>query len=103
MHRRKSLTRLLINIVIVAAAIIYVVVSINRISVGVANEDLERLENSLNRAAISCFSIEGFYPANVDYLIDNYGIVVNEEKYHVFYESYGANLKPEIRVIRRGN
>lgn len=103
MRNRQHLFSLLINIVIVAAIIIYVSISINQLATTAENEAVKRLESSLENAAVSCFSIEGFYPVDVDYLIDNYGIVVDEDKYHVFYESYGTNLKPEIRIIRKAN
>ena len=78
-------------------------VSIQHISHKVESEEVTRLNSSIEKAAISCFALEGFYPGNVDYLIDNYGLVIDEDKYHIFYETHGANLKPSIKVIRKGS
>ncbi len=64
------------------------------------NEPL-RLEESLRRAAADCYSMEGFYPARLDYLIEHYGVLVDEERYHVYYETMGSNIMPVIEVIRK--
>lgn len=57
------------------------------------------LEDALHRASIQCYAIEGRYPPSVQYLEDHYGIVVDHERYAVFYDGFASNLMPDITVI----
>lgn len=57
------------------------------------------LEDALRRASIQCYAIEGRYPPSVQYLEDHYGIVVDHERYAVFYDGFASNLMPDITVI----
>ncbi|MBQ4346980.1 MAG: hypothetical protein IJC39_00850 [Firmicutes bacterium] len=63
--------------------------------------EAERIaEDSLRRAAISCYALEGRYPESYEYLKENYGVYVDEERYVVHYMVYASNLMPDIDVIR---
>ena len=59
------------------------------------------MEESLRRAAVTCYAVEGVYPPNLEYLRRHYGIQVDEEQYHVFYEIFGSNIMPQITVVER--
>lgn len=65
-------------------------------------EGTELLQDAINRAVVSCYAIEGRYPANMDYLVENYGIQVDAERYVVSYEVFADNIRPQVRVIRLG-
>ena len=52
-------------------------------------------------AAVNCYAIEGFYPADLSYLEDNYGLII-DERYNVFYEVQASNIMPSVSVNRRG-
>ena len=62
-------------------------------------EGLRILEDSLFRATIKCYAIEGRYPDNVSYVEENYGIRIDRSRYAVHYEVIAPNLFPEITVI----
>ena len=62
-------------------------------------EGLRVLEDSILRATIKCYAIEGRYPDSVAYIERNYGVRVDRSKYAVFYEIIASNLFPEITVI----
>lgn len=64
-------------------------------------EQFRMVEESLRRAVVSCYAIEGRYPGNLQYIYDQYGIQVDEEKYIVHYEIFAANIMPEITVLER--
>lgn len=66
-----------------------------------SEEETRVLTESLNRAVITCYSIEGSYPQSLKYLTDNYGISINEDKYVVYYDIFASNIMPEITVIER--
>ncbi len=63
--------------------------------------ELERIENTIRKSVITCYSIEGFYPSNLDYLEENYGLVIDSKNVNVFYQVVGSNLFPDIMVTRK--
>lgn len=65
-------------------------------------QDKERIENSIVKAMVECYSVEGFYPSNLDYLKEHYGLILNEDLYFIAYEYEGENLMPNIYVYRKG-
>lgn len=66
---------------------------------GQQGESLKQLDDSIRKAVMVCYSTEGVYPPSIQYLKDNYGIQIDEERYAVFYEIEGANLMPHITVM----
>lgn len=58
------------------------------------------LADSIRRAAVSCYAIEGRYPDTLDYLTENYGVYVDEAEYAVFYEVFASNIMPDVTVIQ---
>lgn len=63
-----------------------------------AREGAQVLRKAVTDAAVTCYAIEGRYPRNLQYIIDNYGVLVDTDTYLVSYSAYGENLLPEIRV-----
>lgn len=61
-------------------------------------KSLADLKNAVRRAAVSCYAIEGVYPPDLLYLRENYGLMIDEEKYFVRYDAFASNLMPEIEV-----
>ncbi|MDD6807074.1 MAG: hypothetical protein PUD72_01310 [Oscillospiraceae bacterium] len=57
------------------------------------------LEENLNKAIVSCYSLEGAYPQNIDYLKENYGFIYDEEKYAINYIAFADNIMPDITII----
>lgn len=64
-------------------------------------EALRIAEESILRGAVSCYAIEGFYPPDYEYLKENYGIRVDEEKYTVFYSVFASNMMPDVTVVEK--
>ncbi len=58
-------------------------------------------EQSIKHAAVSCYAMEGRYPEDIDYLLDNYNIVIDTERYIVHYSVIGSNLMPDITVLSK--
>lgn len=63
------------------------------------SEGRRRLDESLRRAAVTCYAIEGSYPDSVSYIEEHYGVIVDTTKYAVYYEIFASNILPEITVI----
>lgn len=64
---------------------------------------IEQVESAIQRSLNLCYAQEGFYPAQLDYLIDNYGLIVDDRLYYVSYKSFASNIRPDITVFRKGN
>lgn len=62
-------------------------------------EGAETLRSAIARASVQCYAIEGRYPPSVQYLEENYGIRIDRERFHVFYEGFASNIMPDITVI----
>ena len=67
----------------------------------IANEGERLAGESIRRAAVSCYAIEGSYPESYDYLTEHYNLEINEELYEIQYSVFASNIMPEITVIRR--
>ena len=57
---------------------------------------------AIRRWAVSCYATEGFYPPSLSYLREHYGVVVDEQRFVVYYESVGDNIFPSIMVRPMG-
>lgn len=64
-------------------------------------EQLRMAEETLRRAVITCYALEGRYPPDTVYLRDAYGLQLSEERYIVHYEIFAENIMPEITVLER--
>ena len=51
--------------------------------------------------ALQCYVIEGAYPTDLEYMEENYGLIINHKNYVVSYEIFAVNLPPEVRVERK--
>ena len=62
-------------------------------------EGLRMAEAAVNRAVVSCYSLEGVYPASYEDLKAKSGLAIDEEKYAVFYDIFASNIRPDVTVI----
>ena len=73
--------------------------ALSNLNNGQSAEEKERLEEALSRAAVACYALEGAYPPDLEYLIDNYNVQINTDRFTVKYELYASNLMPDITVL----
>lgn len=73
-------------------------------NVGSASDEaeVELVSDAVRQAAVTCYAVEGAFPATLDYLKDHYGLRYDEDDYIVFYEAFASNQLPDIRVTRMG-
>ena len=64
-------------------------------------EALRMAQQAVRQAAVSCYALQGAYPATYEDLKSSSGVAVDEEKYVVFYEIFASNIMPEITVVER--
>lgn len=88
---------------IFAAAAVWFASALNSLDQGREQETYRRLEETLRRGCVACYAAEGFYPPNLDYLTNHYGIQIDKRKYVVKYVAIGENLMPDITVLERAS
>ena len=59
------------------------------------------LEDSIRRAVVTSYAIEGRYPETIAYIEEHYGVPIDRDKYVVHYEIFASNLMPDIMVIEQ--
>jgi len=57
-------------------------------------------KKAIERAAVLCYALEGFYPPRMEYLEEKYGLIVDRDRFFVVYRTFGSNIRPEISVYR---
>ncbi len=90
------------NIIYIILFLVVTFIFIGGLSSAAKAEEREALvvaETSIRRAVVSCYAVEGRYPETYDYLKENYGVRINEDKYAVHYEIFASNIMPQITVV----
>lgn len=89
----------LLSILILLVVLIFFLVSARTVAGKTQEEKLNSLTEAVRRASVQCYAIEGCYPPSVEYLEEHYGISIDRERYHVFYDGWASNIMPEITII----
>ncbi len=71
---------------------------INNVSQTVLDQQRQMIEDNLTRSVVQCYTLEGVYPPDLNYLVENYGFYY-DDKYVVHYQNIAANILPEIAVF----
>ena len=90
-----------LGLLVFAAVAAWMVLGVREASEVSDREGLRRAEQAVRQAAVSCYALEGTYPATYEDLKRSSGIAVDEEKYSVFYDIFASNIMPEITVLER--
>ena len=64
-------------------------------------EDRQLLTDTLHRTAAACYTSEGFYPPDVAYMRQHYGLTYDEDRFTVEYDRFASNLMPDITVLEK--
>lgn len=98
----KGRLSLLWGIVVFAVLLVMVVASVGNLSQTARQQGVDALHDALQRAAVLCYATEGFYPPNLAYIQDNYGVQIDRGRYIVGYDVFAPNVMPAITVRLRG-
>lgn len=86
--------------VLALAVLLFFFAGVSNLASGSSENELQQLEDSLRRAAVSCYATNGVYPEDLDYIVEHYGVQIDENKFFVDYTIFGSNIFPDITVIR---
>lgn len=96
-----NIVKILFLFAVLLLAVFFLCKAVDKMERGQQTESLNQLDSSLRKAIMTCYATEGVYPPTIQYLKDNYGIQIDEDRFTVFYEIHGANLMPDITVMER--
>jgi len=85
---------------IIAIVVIYMLMGVSNMSAGDANVQADKVYQLIEKALVQCFALEGSYPANSQFeeKMNKYGVILNHDKYYFYYDSFSANIMPDIQV-----
>ena len=87
---------------VLAVVFVFFFSGLNNVSEEISEQGRSKLEDAVRRSAVACFAAEGAYPPDVDYMIEHYGLSIDESRYIVHYEIFAENLMPDITVLEIG-
>lgn len=93
--------KVLIMVAVLVLALFCLNKGVQKMGNGQQAESLKQLDSSIRKATLTCYATEGVYPPTIDYLKENYGIQIDEERFTVFYEVFGDNVMPDITVMEK--
>lgn len=64
-------------------------------------QQLTQVRQSVQAAIIHCYSLEGSYPPNLEYLSKNYGLIIDNKHYIYDYSIFASNIPPEVHIYKR--
>ena len=94
-----SMLRKLIPLALTALVIWGVAIGASKTQEQAAEQAQRLTEESIRRAAVQCYALEGVYPVNIEYLMDHYGIRPDMNRFIIHYQFIADNLLPDISVI----
>ena len=98
MKRRRTF---LIGICVILAVALGFSLLAGRFSEDYRQTAAKQLEEAIRRSAVACYGAEGFYPPNMAYLTEHYGIDYDTDRYIVHYELFASNVMPDISVLKK--
>ena len=88
-----------ISFILIVLLIAFMYRAVDKAQIKRDDEGLEVLSQAIMKSAVQCYTLEGFYPPNIQYLEDNYGLLVNHDKYFISYRVFASNIMPEVDVF----
>ena len=99
---KKRFNRLtVLSVILFALIVVWFVISVGNAGKAADRKRTESVYSTVMNGAVLCYSIEGEYPPDLDYLKENYGINYDSDKYTVSYDYFGANIRPTIIVAEK--
>ncbi len=73
--------------------------AVGRFNITRHNLTADSVEDIVRRTAVTCYANQGFYPPDVDYMVNCCGLQVNMDRFIIHYEIFASNIMPEIMVV----
>lgn len=101
MKSRKNVIPTVLSLALTAALFVGCILFLGRLRSETDRSELESVRSRVEKGITLCYSIEGAYPESLDYLVENYGVSYDSEKYIVHFLPAADNIRPTVSVIER--
>lgn len=101
-NRLRKINKSLVSIIVFALIIAAFLLAVNYTSAASLTHQEDALTRALERDIIMCYAKNGFYPPSLDYIIDHYGLLYDDELFFVSYTPIADNIHPSVTIIRQG-
>lgn len=95
--------RWIIGLALVVVMVAFAIFLHGKIQQDLAQQSTQSVQEAVLRSAVQCYSVEGVYPSNLDYLERYYGLMIDHETYIISYDTFSSNLLPQVTVLVRGD
>lgn len=89
------------SIIFFLIVMVVFVLGIGKISSKNEKDEKDILINALNRDIVHCYAVEGYYPPNLSYIEEHYGLTYDHSRYLVDYEPIGNNIMPTVTIVEK--
>jgi hypothetical protein len=100
-RRKSALASVLLPVLILVAIIAAFYMGINYLTQANEDESLDAIRTAITRATVQFYALEGRYPPSLDYLIEQFGLQLDQERYLIHFNVFASNIMPQITVLRR--
>lgn len=76
-------------------------IGISNVSKETSAKQTESLQLAISRSIAHCYASKGYYPENLEYLQEHYGIHYDTDKYFIDYQVLGENIFPDVTIIEK--
>ena len=90
-----------ISLIITIILFIVLIFQIQNIALLTKKQQQINLEKALSRDIIECYALEGYYPPDLNYIEEHYGLSYNKSEFFIDYQIEGENIKPTFTIIER--
>lgn len=94
-----SFVSVLVTILVIAIAAVIVFAAIGDYRNNYDDKKVEEVRETVLSYVAECYALEGRYPNDLQYLEDNYGLVLDKDKYVYHYLIFASNYLPDVKVI----
>lgn len=98
---RKNTKIMFISLIFLIALILMCMMNIDGFWEDKQEKSTNSIEEAVRKTSLECYALEGSFPPSIEYLKDNYGLIVNNDAYFYHYQANGSNMPPDIRVIKK--
>lgn len=89
------------SVALVLLFVLFFYRSVGNVNVRRNSEKTNILADAIIKSAVQAYAIEGFYPPDITYMEDNYGLIIDHDKYVISYNVFASNIMPEIEIYLR--
>ena len=101
-NRRRGIGGIFLPLAFFAVVVAMFNMGVNHLTQANEEEALEAARTAITRAAVQFYALEGRYPPTLEYLVDRFGLQLDEDRFVIHYNAYMSNVMPQI-VVRPRN